>query len=277
LIAVEIAGRLGNQMFAYAYALAASRRLGSGYFLIYNPETPQCFQLPEYFTCPSFNALWNRMKLSMFDVMGQPFRIVEIGSWTPPREVIAREGRWRRFRGYMQSDEFFSGYEAAIRSEFQIRPEFRKKFLERYGEPEPGRKRVAVHIRRSDYSEFGNQEIGFDLCLPVSYYERCLAQIEGLDSADVYFVGDDPEFSRTAFGNRVRFQHVCGSIIEDFQLIQSADIAVISNSTFAWWAAYLASKPSARIYAPRYWLGFKVKREYPAGVMHPNWQWTDAV
>jgi hypothetical protein len=175
----------------------------------------------------------------------------------------------------MQSAEFFSGYEKVIRSEFQIRPEFRKKFLERYGEQDPARKRVVVHIRRSDYSEFGNPEIGFDLCLPVSYYERSLAQIEGLDSADVYFVGDDPEFSQKTFGKRLRFQHVSGSIIEDFQLIQSADVAIISNSSFAWWAAYLTSKPAACIYAPRYWLGFKVRREYPAGIMHPNWHWTD--
>lgn len=215
------------------------------------------------------------MKLSMFDVLGQPFRIVEIGSWTQPRDVVAREARSCRFRGYMQSAEFFSGYEKAIRSEFQIRPEFRKKFLERYGEQDPARKRVVVHIRRSDYAEFGNPEIGFDLCLPVSYYKRCLAQIGELDSADVYFVGDDPEFSRKTFGNKPRFQHMAGTVIEDFQLIQSADIAVISNSTFAWWAAYLASKPVARIYAPRYWLGFKVGREYPAGIMHPNWQWTE--
>jgi hypothetical protein len=175
----------------------------------------------------------------------------------------------------MQSDEFFAEYEPLIRSEFQIRPEFRQTFLGRYGEPDLKKKRVVVHLRRADYSEFGNPEIGFGLCLPVSYYDRCFAEIEELDAAEVYFVGDDPEFSRRTFGNRSGFKHVSGSMMDDFQLIQSADVAVISNSTFAWWAAYLASKPTIRIFAPRYWLGFKVQCEYPMGIMYPKWRWTD--
>ena len=261
-------------MFVYAYALAASRRLGAGYFLMYDWKTPECFQVPDYFKCPSFHPLWNRVKLSAFDVFRQPFSTIEIGSLRPPDEVLAKEARWRRFRGYMQSDKFFAGYETLIRSEFQIRDDYRKRFVEQYRQS-PERKRIVVHVRRSDYAEFGNPEIGFDLCLPVSYYEKSLAQIEQLDSADVYFVGDDPEFSRKTFGTRSGFHYVSGSIIDDFQLIQSADVAIISNSTFAWWAAYLASNPKAQIYAPQYWLGFKVQREYPMGIMYPKWHWVD--
>jgi len=35
-----------------------------------------------------------------------------------------------------------------------------------------------------------------------------------------------------------------------------ADAAVVSNSTFAWWGAWLNARPQKRVLAPRYWVGF---------------------
>ena len=66
------------------------------------------------------------------------------------------------------------------------------------------------------------------------------------------------------------------SEIIDFQLIMNADIAIIANSSFSWWAAYLNAKEHKIVYAPKYWLGFKVDKEIPEKIMSVNWNWINA-
>jgi hypothetical protein len=51
----------------------------------------------------------------------------------------------------------------------------------------------------------------------------------------------------------------------------NADKLIISNSSFAWWGTYL-NKKNAEVFAPRYWLGFKIRKEYPVGIFNSlNW------
>ena len=52
----------------------------------------------------------------------------------------------------------------------------------------------------------------------------------------------------------------------DFQLLLHADKLIISNSSFAWWGAYL-NKNKTEVFVPQYWLGFKVDKEIPADII----------
>ena len=38
------------------------------------------------------------------------------------------------------------------------------------------------------------------------------------------------------------------------------------NSTFAWWGAFLNRKINKRIFAPKYFLGYKEGVEFPNGI-----------
>jgi hypothetical protein len=44
----------------------------------------------------------------------------------------------------------------------------------------------------------------------------------------------------------------CGTEIEDFIALAECKYHVISNSTFAWWAAYLSG---GKVVAPKQWFG----------------------
>lgn len=109
--------------------------------------------------------------------------------------------------------------------------------------------------------------------MPFEYYRKALDSIEGIENYKVLFIGDDVESVKNEFGHEYNHSFESNPAIIDFQLIQHADIAIIANSTFAWWAAYLSQKPNAKIIAPEYWLGYKVKKEYPVGIRTDKFKW----
>ncbi|MNY72313.1 hypothetical protein D3C86_2108360 [compost metagenome] len=62
------------------------------------------------------------------------------------------------------------------------------------------------------------------------------------------------------------------SEIESLLALKHSQIDIISNSTFQWWGAWLNEVPNKTIYAPKYWLGHKINKEYPKQVIPDGWR-----
>ena len=60
--------------------------------------------------------------------------------------------------------------------------------------------------------------------------------------------------------------------ITDFQHILNADVCIIANSTFSWWAAYLNKNPNKMVIAPKYFLGWRIKQQVPTEIYPCNWK-----
>jgi hypothetical protein len=133
---------------------------------------------------------------------------------------------------------------------------------------------IVVHVRRTDYRTFGNEALGWDLRLPWSYYDDCLARIDDRDRHQILFIGDDLDDVERRYGTMPNATFERNAPIVDFQLLQAADAAIISNSSYAWWGAYLGT-PGRPVFAPRNWLGFKAGFEWPAGIATVPWTWVD--
>jgi hypothetical protein len=116
---------------------------------------------------------------------------------------------------------------------------------------------TAIHLRRSDYVR-----LGWDL--PMSYYNKAIELDEKISKGPVAVFSDDQMVSNlyedflsrsglTIF-NYKSFSNA--SALNDFFTIASAQRIIMSNSTFSWWAASLASysDPSVKIYCPSAWL-----------------------
>ena len=103
----------------------------------------------------------------------------------------------------------------------------------------PAKKKiVTIHIRKTDYTDLGHLNLGrADLSLPFSYYHNVIAKIHNGNNHYI-FISDDPALIAGEF-DYLKDKYISNdNAIVDFQHMLNADICIIANSTFSWWAAY---------------------------------------
>lgn len=278
MIGVQLDGRLGNQMFQYAYAYACAEKTGSDFFVM--PFRKGVF--PErYFTLKTKSD--NRLVSPPISAHAwlRPifFKVVHQQSTDTPETLLARIRPNTFWYGYFQSEKYFQNIREHLVKFFSLKPEFASAFEKEYQTLCQTSPYIAVHIRRTDYVRFGDDTLGGkDLRLPKSYYSLCLDKARALlPKAKVIFMSDDMTWVKENFPQESNFIYSNNNEIIDFQLLLHADASILSPSSFSWWAAYLNQKPMKQIFAPRYWIGFKVKHEYPVGITLSEWNWIDVL
>lgn len=264
---VRFIGRLGNQLFQYHFLMyLKSRRPGRFYFF----PNPHHAYLARYFDLGWYHNLTLGSRLYSVIMRCIPkilrFRYIQVHNFVAPRDFIPQSRCI--YDGYFQSDYYLKNTDIPVK--IRIRQQYVAQFRALYGDLFDQHRVVVVHIRRTDYLSYGKR----DIALPMSYFKRELANIPDLEQYKVILVSDDIAFVKQAFDHHPDYLFVSNSEIVDFQLISNADIAIISNSTFSWWAAYLSTR-NKRVIAPANWLGFRIGREHPKGIMTDRFEWVE--
>jgi len=272
MIVTKIEGRLGNQLFQYAFTYSTSRKYKQIYYFRVDPY--YVFSVYMYFKLRRAEYLRLFLSRSVYYLLRRlnvAFHIKKEDETVGAKEVNVF------YEGYFQSISFFENYERQVRKMFKLKKKYINEFNEKYKFVfSSSFKTAVIHVRRTDFSSFGNDELGGkDLTLPLTYYQKCINDLECIPGLKLIVISDDQEYVKNNFKFRNDFQFENNSEIVDFQLLLNADYLVISNSTFAWWAAFLNSKKTI-VYAPKYWLGFKVKNESPNGIsLFLDWNFVD--
>ncbi len=266
MIIVDLIGRLGNQLFQYAFAIKVKKELKT--LLILNPiqdiEINKYFEL-DFFTRFSFYKIGNIFRIFLL-WKAKNFRVIKQSGYE--NNILIKNSI--HYSGFFQSELFFNNYIDDINKRFTIKKKYCNKFNKKYKDLFFKNKVIVMHIRRTDYVNYGTEELGgSNMCLPMSFYEDCLTQIANIYEYKIICVSDDIKYCIEYFKGR-NFIFESNEMIIDFQLIKNADIAIIANSSFSWWAAYLNDRPNKIVYAPKYWTGFKVNKEYPLGIIPNN-------
>jgi ADP-heptose:LPS heptosyltransferase len=196
-------------------------------------------------------------------------KTVFIHNWIIPKPLKINNNSL--YRGYFQSGYYYD--QLTTKPSFKIKQEYIDDFQNQYGKLFANNKIVVVHIRRTDYMNYGERRKR-DISLPMNYFKERLNQIENLENYKVIFVSDDMEHVKKFFPAQANFVFSLNNEIIDFQILQNADVSIISNSTFAWWACYLSPKDN-KVYAPKNWFGFKISKEHPRGIMTQRFEWCD--
>ena len=153
-----------------------------------------------------------------------------------------------------------------------MKEEYKQSFLRKYGELYTDNKVFVIHVRLGDYEN--NKLEGVSISLPAEYYYHILAKYD-MTKYKVLVISNRVEKAKKMFDDYPDFLVFQDDMIIDFQKIMNADVAIIANSTFSWWAAYLNSKQDKKIYAPKNWLGYNRNKEYPVGIMTDEFYWVD--
>lgn len=170
----------------------------------------------------------------------------------------------RYIAGLWQSYKYVEPIAATIRADFTFRqppPPEAGPILAALAAPGS----VCLHVRRGDYISVPESAaiMGF---VGLDYYQRALVRLAELAerrSAERpvrYFVfSDDLEWCQEALGTLispvvyVELELPGLKAWQYFQIMTHAHCFIISNSTFAWWAAWLADNPNKVVIAPKRW------------------------
>lgn len=250
-------GRLGNQLWQIASTIGIAAR--------HNEQV--CFPKWDYarfFSVPDGHFVSN--------VYGQP-----VQNFVP---YLAPEAR-----DYLQDYNLWAPVQNHIRAIFQpsdlVREEFTKpQYQEFFSLPGPT---LSVHVRRGDNATEGAWKADYHPLRPMSYYHEAIAASKDFKSIAVF--SDDIDWCKEHFAEYNPYFHEGGvprpkeheteyataPVLDwiDFFLMVNCAQHIISNSTYAWWAAWLGGSASP-IY-PSNWFGPKLAHIDTALMFPPNW------
>ncbi len=158
-------------------------------------------------------------------------------------------GRW-------QSEKYFADANADLRKEFQFKdaldaPNARIASTIKQGHS------VAVHVRRSDYvtNKIYFEGLG---ALDKRYYDAAIAMIKSrVDNLHFFVFSEDIDWCKANIQEAnityVTQDNSSRSAEFDMHLMSLCKHQVISNSTFAWWGAWLSETSDSIIVAPGNW------------------------
>lgn len=272
---------LGNQMFQYAFGVAASLESNvplaldiTSYGRQYSKDTPRSFTL-QYFNIQSpiasesevgqfhksFPTFIRRVRLKLSSNNNYAF---------DPYALKVKHGQYTE--GYWQTYKYFEKYEKTVRTELTLKNPLGLEALAAVKEIEQkkaeGFDTIMIHIRRGDYVT-NQHSIKMMGILDAQYFIDALSKLEHeLDTRalqqngqikpkHIFFASEDTAWIKEHIKPHHSYSFITRPGIYDFEelmIMSTCDHFIISNSSFSWWAAWLAHNPQKIVIAPKRWV-----------------------
>jgi len=296
MIYLSIKGRLGNQMFQYAFARALKEKLGQNILIDWHYVNDSDKKDPGVGYC---NAL-KEFNVSKFDSIESS----EYGKYMNIRQKVAFRNYDKHFpysgsmnerykfeqdflkkngkigllffengyydfqinkapknvflKGYYESEKYFKDIENIIKKEFTPVHNKLEHNNELYRQIENSNS-VCVTVRRGDFLKSSLHNV-----CTIEYFLKGMDIIASkIPDAKFFIFSNDVEWLKknVDFKYPVVFENGSDPVWEKLRLMYSCKHFVISNSTFSWWAQYLSSNEDKIVVAPDRWYNSDVKSD----------------
>jgi len=226
-------GRLGNQLFQYAFLRSTAERLGTRFY------------------CPTWEGD------ALFDLDDGEIRADRpegiVRKFGPPHQAgFTREALHvedgSEIEGFFQSEKFY-GSRDAVKRWYSFKPGLARRALDHLPQVD-FRNAVSLSLRLDD--DYASTREFFPL-YPPGYYRRAL-QLARPHGQLVVFA-DRPDRARqflAGLGQQMVFAENIPPH-EQLYLMSRCRDNIITNSTFAWWGAWLNGNPDGQVFAPSHW------------------------
>ena len=275
MIFFKAQGRLGNQIFQYAF-LQSKKEKKEKIFSIGFDELLETFEITDVINISKKSKYLvyfiNKIVLKFFMIVSisrviMSYRVLKekIIGFEVESIKIKQQGFLKSIKfiypGFFQSDKFFN-----CDLKLKIKEEFLHAAKCMLSKISSCHKIYFVHLRYGDYIDF--KVLGKSTILPIEYYHNLIRKCLNEDP-NIYFIflSDSPNEIVNEF-DYLQNKHIFNSngYKIDFSIMTLCDGAILSPSSFSWWGAFLM-KDRKHIYAPENWLGFNSGIDFPS---HPT-------
>lgn len=296
MIYLTIKGRLGNQLFQYAFARALKEKTGMDiiidwhhvinsdkiepgvgfenslrYFNVCDFRSIDVSEYKKHMGLTQYLAFRKYEKNFPFNSTIEEKQKFEIDflSKNKSKGLLFFENGYYNFEGfketrniflngYYESTKYFNNIEEVLKREFTPIHSILEHNIPLY-EDIIKSESVCVTIRRGDF--VGNS---FHEVCNTDYFLRGMDVIhEKVPNAKFFIFSNDVDWLRknVCFKYPVVFEQGNDPVWEKLRLMYSCKHFVISNSTFSWWAQYLSRNKNKVVVAPNRWYNSTVKSD----------------
>lgn len=304
MIYIKMGGRLGNQMFQYAFAKVLQK---------HNPQEKIVFNFDAVYRGQKFPCDGFENSLRYFHTLGTEvnddinYSIPQYIIWKIYNRFYPRgnsfklrdkyERRWLRIlqffgmyylslgdypfrlkkpwwvknlivKGFFETNRYASEIKAELQKNFQplqpLLPENQKLM-----DVIRHRNSVCISIRRGDFVDDPNNKNVYFVC-DRQYFQNAIQKIKEKVQDPVFILfSNDIEWAK----QNVKIDGECfyesgkDPVWETFRLMSSCKHFIISNSTLHWWAQYLSPNPDKVVIAPNRWY----RTDFQSALFQSNW------
>lgn len=294
---IKLKGGLGNQMFQYAFAKYVEKKSGdisildfSAYAELLNDEIRKPRLLK--FNISSLVANDRQIKQATMlkhegNSLSFQYKVkIFLEAVFNPKYYF----EWKRgvfislpgikkhgyFDGYWQSIEYIEPIKEQLFREFTPNYELSDKAKQQIVEMQ-GHDSVFVGIRKGDYTANANARNHYGV-ITNSYYLKAMELISSKVESPVFHIfSNDIEWCKQNLDFKnykvvFRNKEMQTDDFEELMIMSSCKHAIISNSTFNWWGAYLIKNPNKKIVCPLRWFN----DDTPINIIPEKWSKIEA-
>lgn len=246
-------GRLGNQLFQYAAMMGFADALQCK--LVLPP-----WEYAEYFEgkFPEGVAEQTAANSNLFEHKFEhdPEMLLRL------QLHVADDCGLTDLLGYFQTEKYWAKSRQLVRNALTFKKSFTDQLRRKYWKSFADHKKViAIHIRRGDY--VGNSNYAQ---LPITYFICALFKhFPDWQNHNIIIFSDDIGYCKVHFDCLENVAFAEGNHdIEDLALMSLCHHFILSNSTFAWWGAYLGQKNGSRVVRPAKYFEGELARKCPS-------------